>query len=142
MRGVKATGHNSLLHDRDGSVYLVNHARPEGPGGRPFIQIRRLLIADDGRVLVWPLTYDGQPMESVAVLPERWQMVYHSRLNNGVTYSRSATAEQGQMAWDGDRLRMTLFFKDWDGFVYRQGEKTACTLISPDGEALWGIAEE
>ena len=141
MSGVKATGHNSLLHDRDGSVYLVNHARPEGPGGRPFIQIRRLLIADDGRVLVWPLTYDGQPMESVAALPKRWQMVYHSRLNNGVTYSRSVTAEQGQMAWEGDRLRMTLFFKDWDGFVYRQGEKTACTLISPDGEALWGIAE-
>lgn len=139
MEGVKATGHNSLLHDRDGSVYLVNHARPEGPKGRPFIQIRRLLMAEDGRVLAWPLTYDGQPLTNAGELPRRWQVVYHSRLNNGVVYSRSVSADQAQAVRQDDRLKMTLFSKEWEGFIYRQGERIACTLLSPDGESLWGI---
>lgn len=141
MTGVKATGHNSLLHDRDGSVYLVNHARPEGPGGRPFIQIRRLLAADDGRMLAWPLLYDGQKLTQVGKAPQRWQMVYHSRLNNGVVYSVPVTLEQAQAVQQGERLRMKLFCKEWDGYVFRQGDRTACTLLSPDGEALWGIAD-
>ena len=42
---------------------------------------------------------------------------------------------------EGEKLRLTLFCKEWEGYVYRQGEKVACTLRSPDGEALWGVAE-
>ncbi|MBE5814750.1 MAG: arabinan endo-1,5-alpha-L-arabinosidase [Clostridiales bacterium] len=141
MPGVKATGHNSLLHDRDGSVYLVNHARPEGKGGRPFLQIRRLLVNEEGRVLAWPLYYDGAPLAPAETLPERWQVVYLSRPNNGVTYSIGTTAQQAQMHREGEQLTLTLFGTEWSGFIYRQGGRIACTLLSPEGESLWGIAE-
>ncbi len=142
MPGVKATGHNSLLHHRDGHVYLVNHARPEGKGGRPFLQIRRLLFLEDGRALAWPLCYDGEPLEAAPQLPEHWQVVYHSRLNNGVNYSIGVTAAQAQAERQGDCITMELFGIRWQGFVYRHSGRVACTLLSPEGESLWGIADD
>lgn len=140
LQGVKATGHSSLLHDRDGSVYVVHHARPEGRMGPPFLQIRRLLFAADGRAMAWPLTY-GAPLTPAEVLPERWRMVYLSRCNSDVVYGRPVTLAQAEAVREGDGIRMKLFCKEWEGVAYRQGERVACTLLSGDGEALWGVAE-
>jgi len=140
LSGVKATGHSSLLHDRDGSVYLVHHARPEGRMGPPFLQIRRLLFAADGRALAWPLTV-GDPLMAAEELPEKWRMVYLSRCNSDVVYGRPVTLAQAQAVREGDTIRMQLFCKEWSGVVYRQGDRIACTLLSRDGEALWGVAE-
>ncbi len=140
--GTKATGHNSLMTDpRDGSLYMVHHARPEGPMGRPFLQIRRLFFGPDGRVMAWPLPYDGQPILPAGELPQRWRMVHLSRNNCGVVYGHPVTLERAKAVREGDTLRMTLFCKEWTGLVYHQGEQIACTLISPDGESLWGVAE-
>lgn len=138
--GVKATGHSSLLHDRDGSVYVVHHARPEGRMGPPFLQIRRLLFGQDGRAMAWPLTY-GEPLVQAGELPEKWRMVYLSLCNSDVVYGRPVTLAQAEAVREGDRLRMKLFCKEWEGLVYRQGDRIACTLLSKDGEALWGVAE-
>lgn len=140
LSGVKATGHNSLLHDRDGSVYVVHHARPEGRMGPPFLQVRRLLMAPDGRAMAWPLTGTA-PLTPAESLPERWRMVYLSRCNSDVVYGRQVTLAQAEAARKGDTLRMKLFCKEWEGCVYQQGGRAACTLLSKDGEALWGVAE-
>lgn len=141
LDGVKATGHNSLLHDRNGSVYVVHHARPEGRKGPPFLQVRRLLMAADGRAMTWPLTRDEHPLTSADELPGRWRMVYLSRCNSDVVYGRPVTLTQAGAVREGDQIRMTLFCKEWEGYMYRQGERVACTLLSGDGEALWGVAE-
>ncbi|MBQ7848556.1 MAG: arabinan endo-1,5-alpha-L-arabinosidase [Clostridia bacterium] len=138
--GVKATGHSSLLHDRDGSVYVVHHARPEGRMGPPFLQIRRLLFAPDGRAMAWPLTI-GEPLTQADELPDKWRMVYLSRCNSDVVYGRPVTLNQAEAVREGETLRMKLFCKEWEGVVYRQGDRIACTLLSKDGEALWGVAE-
>lgn len=140
LPGVMATGHNTLVQGPDG-LYIVHHARPEGDRRQPFIQERRLLFWEDGRCMAWPLTYDAHPLEAVAVLPEKWRMVHLSRPNWGVVYGRQVTMAQAQAVHEGSKLRMTLFCKEWEGYVYRQGERTACSLISKDGEALWGVAE-
>ena len=100
------------------------------------------MFLEDGRVLAWPLTYDGHPLVPADTLPERWRMVYLSRANRGVVYGRPVTLGQAQEVHQGDRIRMQLFFKEWEGYAYRQGPHVACTLISSDGEALWGVAEE
>lgn len=139
--GVKATGHNSLLHDRDGSVYVVHHARPEGRMGPPFLQVRRLLMTGGGRAMAWPLTGNA-PLTPANELPKRWRMVYLSRCNSDVVYGRPVTLSQAEAVRDGDAIRMKLFCKDWEGVVYRQGGHIACTLLSRDGEALWGVAEQ
>lgn len=140
LPGVMAPGHNSLLQDATG-LYVVHHARPEGDRRRPFLQIRRLLFAEDGRALAWPLTRDANPLTAADALPERWRFVYLCRHNTGVVYGRQVRLADAQPVREGDKLRLTLFCKGWAGFVYRQGERTACTLLSADGEALWGVAE-
>lgn len=140
LPGVMATGHNSLLQDSTG-LYLVHHARPEGDRRRPFLQVRRLLLNEEGRALAWPLTRDGHPLEPVDALPARWRMVYLCRYNSGVVYGRPVDIAAAQPVHKGEKLRLTLFCKEWEGYVFRQGDRIACTLISPDGEALWGVAE-
>ena len=141
FEGVKATGHNSLFHDKDGSVYIVNHARPEGVRTRPFLQIRRLFMNKDGKPMVWPLEYDGKPIKSAGALQEKWKFVHQSRFNNGVVYGISKSLTETNAAREGDEITLSLFKKDWKGYVYAQGTVTAMTLISDDGEALWGIQE-
>lgn len=141
MEGVKATGHNSLLHMKDGSIYIVNHARPEGKGGRPFIQIRRLFLDENGKALIWPLEYSGEEIKSADTLKERWKFIHQSRFNNGVVYAVSKAIQDVNAHRLGDWISLSLFQKNWMGYVYRQGEICAMTLISEDGEALWGIEE-
>ena len=140
LPGVMATGHNSLMQDATG-LYIVHHARPEGDRRRPFLQVRRLFLNDDGRALAWPLPRDEHPLEQVDILPEKWHFVYLCRYNTGVVYGRPVSIADAAPVHVGEKLRLTLFCKDWEGYVYRQGDRIACTLISPDGEALWGVAE-
>jgi len=140
LPGVMATGHNTLMADATG-LYIVHHARPEGDRQRPFLQIRRLLMAQDGRPLAWPIERDVHPLQKVAQLPEKWRFVYLCRYNTGVVYGRPVDIAGANPVHEGEALRLTLFCKEWEGFVYRQGERIACTLRSADGEALWGVAE-
>ena len=140
LPGVMATGHNSLMQD-DTGLYIVHHARPEGDRRRPFLQVRRLFLREDGRALSWPLTRDANALETVDTLPEKWRFVYLCRYNTGVVYGRPVRIADAEPVHEDEKLRLTLFCKDWEGYVYRQGDRIACTLISSDGEALWGVAE-
>ena len=140
LPGVMATGHNSLMQD-DTGLYIVHHARPEGDRRRPFLQVRRLFLNDAGRALAWPLTRDANALEPVDTLPEKWRFVYLCRYNTGVVYGRPVRIADAEPVHEDEKLRLTLFCKDWEGYVYRQGDRIACTLISSDGEALWGVAE-
>ena len=138
---VMATGHNSLMRKGD-ELYLVHHARPEGDERRPFLQVRRLFFGEDGRVMAWPLTYTGEALTAPAATPKRWRLVYLNRLNHGVVYGVSLSAEEAKVTVEGDRIEMEAFCKTWRGRIASQGAMTACTLLSEDGEALWGVAEE
>ncbi len=140
LPGVMATGHNSLMQDATG-MYIVHHARPEGDRRRPFLQVRRLLLDADGHALAWPLTRDGNALEAVDALPGKWRFVYLCRYNTGVVYGRPVDIASANPVHEGEKLTLTLFCKEWTGFVSRQGEQIACTLRSQDGEALWGVAE-
>ena len=140
LPGVMATGHNSLMQDHRG-LWVVHHARPEGDRRRPFLQVRQLLLAEDGRALAWPLTRDEHDLTPVDALPDKWRFVYLCRYNSGVVYGRPVDIATASPVHDGTHLSLTLFCKGWEGFVFRQGERIACSLLSPDGEALWGVAE-
>lgn len=136
-----ATGHNSLT-TIGGEPYVVHHARPEGDEKHPFLQIRRLFFDGEGKALAWPLTYTGEPVTDPERLPACWRLIHLSRENHGVVYAVRMTAAEAQARTDGRAIAMHAFGKDWRGVVAQQGAFTACTLRSPDGESLWGIAEE
>ena len=138
--GIMATGHNSLVQLPSG-LHMVHHCRPEGDVRHPFLQVRRLFFSPDRRILAWPLAYDGQPIEAAPELPQKWRAVYLSRHNAGVVYGRSVTSEQAKLTREGDIVRAELFHLSWEGYVYRQGDTVACTLISEKGESLWMVGE-
>ena len=71
----------------------------------------------------------------------RWRLVYLNRLNHGVVYGVRYDAEAVKATLSDDQITMEAFGKGWHGHVAKQGSMTACTLLSRDGEALWGIAE-
>ncbi len=91
--------------------------------------------------MVWPLEYDGKPIESAGEIGENWKFVYQSRFNNGVVYGISKELSVACAQRRADEISLTLFQKEWNGVVYRQGENVAMTLRSEDGETLWGIQE-
>ena len=140
LPGVMATGHNSLTRI-DGELHVVHHARPEGDEKHPFLQIRRLFFGEDGRAMAWPLPYSGERLTVADTAPERWHLAYLCRDNRGVAYAVTFTAEEAQARIEGDTVTMRAFGKDWRGVIARQGARIACTLLSPDGEALWGVAD-
>lgn len=140
LPGVMATGHNSLMQDHRG-LWIVHHARPEGDRRRPFLQVRQLLFTEQGHALAWPLTRDEHALEPMDTLPDKWRFVYLCRYNTGVVYGRQVGIATAEPIHEGSTLRLSLFCKEWEGFVYRQGDRIACTLHSPDGEALWAVAE-
>jgi len=138
--GIMATGHNSLMQLPSG-LHMVHHCRPEGDVRHPFLQVRRLFWSQDRRLLAWPLSYDGNPIESAPETPQKWRAIYLSRHNAGVVYGRPVTAEQAKLTREGDTVRAELFHMTWEGYIYRQGKDIACTLISEKGESLWLMAE-
>lgn len=141
LPGVMATGHNSLMRLGD-ELYMAHHARPEGDERHPFLQLRRLFFDTDGHVLAWPLVYTGEQPVPADKAPEKWRLIHLSRDNHGVVYGVNMTAREAEAEISGADIRMHAFCKPWRGFVFRQGVYVACTLRSPDGEALWGVADE
>ena len=137
---IMATGHNSVARIGD-ELYVVHHARPEGDEKHPFLQIRQLLFDENGRAMAWPLTYTGESLTPLSDAPERWRLVYLNRLNHGVVYGVSVSAQEVETRLADGTISMQAFGKAWHGHAARQGSFTACTLRSKDGEALWGIAE-
>lgn len=142
LPGVMATGHNTVLIHPEG-MHLVHHARPEGDHRRAFLQIRRLLTAEDGRLMAWPLPIEeGNLSDASAILPQKWKMVYLNRLNAGVVYGVTRTLAQMEAERHGNALTLHAFGQEWAGEVHTQGKWVVCSLISEGGEALWGVAEE
>ncbi len=136
--GIMATGHNSVMKT-GGETYMVHHARPEYDVKHPFLQIRRLLFDDSGRVYASPVPYNGKQILPCEQLPENWNIVYLCRLNMGVTYSVYASKEQLSMELQKGQLYAKAFGKNWKGQVWKQGEQYVFSMLSDDGETLWGI---
>lgn len=66
-QGWFACGHNSVLH-RDGSWYMLHHARPEYGRTWAYLHVRTLVWTEDGWPVVSPLLYSG---ETVQAIPKR-----------------------------------------------------------------------
>lgn len=64
-----APGHNSVLHDKDGSWYLVCHIREKNFTGKPepsTMQVRKLFWTEDGWPLVSAQPYSGEKDQTIA----------------------------------------------------------------------------
>lgn len=91
-KGFMAPGHNSVLHDFDGSWYLVNHIRPYNfvIGDIPVMQVRKMLWTNDGWPVVSPCVYSGemvQPAKADMISGRYEKVVFAPTVPQNVTNS-------------------------------------------------------
>ena len=62
--------------------------------GPPFLQVRQLLMAPDGRAMAWPLPREYGRLTTAPELPQKWRAVYLSRHNAGVVKHPAVRIEE------------------------------------------------
>lgn len=118
-----APGHNSVLHDKDGSWYLVCHIREKNFRNTPepsTMQIRKIFWTEDGWPLVSAEPYSGEteqmiPEEELIGLYERINLVSSlpQGIQSAVPMKLGAKAYyeccsiQGSWDYDGKTLRIS-----------------------------------
>ncbi len=136
--GVMAPGHCSVMPFHEG-LMLVHHARPEGDVKHPFMQLRRMFFTKQGKLLAWPLPYDGAEIAPAESLPQKLALIRLDRDNNGVTYGRHIGKETCCLRFSDEGVSMDVYGKHYEGVAGRQNGRFGCTLVSQDGECLWGV---
>ncbi len=154
-----APGHNSVLHDQDGSWYLVCHIREKNFRNKPepsTMQVRRIYWSEDGWPMLSPEPYSGEirqdiPAESLNGLYERINMV--SSLPQGIQTAvpmklgakgyYECCSIQGTWSYDGRALSIAYGPHQEKAYVtavwdHEKNQPTiALTGISGDGVQFW-----
>ena len=149
-----APGHNSVLHDKDGSWYLVCHIREKNFRNQPepsTMQVRKIFWTPDGWPVLSAEPYSGeieQTIEKEALfglyerinlvpsLPQGIQTAVPMKLAGGDYYE--CCSIQGVWQYDGDMLSITYGPNKEKAFVSAvwDAEKNQPTI------ALTGISEK
>lgn len=76
-------GHNSVLVDDDGTIYLVYHTRFSGSGEKHEVRVRELLTTSDGWLVAAPYEYTGTKADQqgydAADLTGDYELVTHDK---------------------------------------------------------------
>ena len=64
--GYAAEGHNSVLVDDDGGIYLVYHARSTDGTEGHSVRVHQMFVTEDGWLTVAPFEYSGESLSSVS----------------------------------------------------------------------------
>ena len=161
--GYMAPGHNSVLHDKDGNWYLVNHIRQKeyiGDWLEPStMQIRKMYWSESGWPVVAPEPYAGEivqdiPLEKVLgkyeritltkTLPQGIQTGVPMKLDRGCygDYYECCSI-QGTWKYEGYKLTISYGPHTEEAFVTAvwDAERNCQTIgicgISEDGVPFW-----
>ena len=161
--GYMAPGHNSVLHDKDGNWYLVNHIRQKeyiGDWLEPStMQIRKMYWSESGWPVVAPEPYAGEivqdiPLEKVLgkyeritltkTLPQGIQTGVPMKLDRGCygDYYECCSI-QGTWKYEGHKLTISYGPHTEEAFVTAvwDAERNCQTIgicgISEDGVPFW-----
>ncbi len=119
-----APGHNSVLHDKDGSWYLVCHIREKNFTGVPEIstmQVRKMYWTDDGWPFLSPEPYSGEidqeipkdllegryeRINLISALPQGIQTAVPMKLEDENDYYECCSI-QGKWSYENNRVTIT-----------------------------------
>ncbi|GHU82244.1 hypothetical protein FACS1894196_0260 [Clostridia bacterium] len=153
QQAYKSPGHNSAIYDEGGGRYfLIFHTRFSALGDEFRVRTHQFWFNEAQWPVVSPLRYAGDPPESGETPVGRYRLVLHGRdINKSQHLSKVAELnEDGSIsgAYTGTWRAnggITLDGVEYQG-VFRRGYDmeraewvTVLTMLSPDGEALWGI---
>lgn len=84
-KALKAAGHNSILLDDDGERYLVHHQRFDNSGEYHEVRVHKLLLNEDGWLIVAPYEYNGEKESDTAYdlskVIGNYQFINHGKSN-------------------------------------------------------------
>ncbi|GHV28402.1 extracellular endo-alpha-(1-_5)-L-arabinanase 2 [Clostridia bacterium] len=153
QQAYKSPGHNSAIYDADtGRYFLIFHTRFSALGDEFRDRVHQFWFNEDQWPVVSPLRYAGDSPDSEETLAGSYRLVLHGQdINKSQHPSKVAELNaDGTIsgayvgAWSADG-RITLDSIEYQG-VFERGfdmERSewvvVLTLLSADGEALWGI---
>ena len=159
-RGCMAPGHNSVLQDDDGSLYMVCHQRFEGCGDWHEPRVRQLYRTADGWLTLSPYQMPGhaEPVtELTADAAEgTWDLLCHGLDISGEIHRPAAvicTAAGELTGEDGGRGRLICAENGWTGLEWQgrsyngacfqaeneSGERVLCVSAVGGNESIWMV---
>ena len=152
---VRSPGHNSVFYDEElGKWFLFHHARFAKTGEQYRLQARELYFNQDGWPVISPVRYTPET-ETDIEMTGSFKVLSHERdvnpvehVSEEVQFNADGTfsgARNGTYEWSGNSLTLNMDGLTWRGHVgvgyddEQDADTTCFTLLSEDGEALWGI---
>ena len=84
-KALKAAGHNSVLLDDDGERYLIHHQRFDNSGEYHEVRVHKLLLSEDGWLIVAPYEYNGEKESDIpydlSEVMGNYQFINHGNSN-------------------------------------------------------------
>ena len=149
----KSPGHNSALYDPDARrYYLIFHTRFSALGDEFRVRVHEFWMNGEGWPVVAPLRYSGEAPALPTELAGEYRILLHGQDVNifqhrsvPVTLNPDGTLSgEGSGAWSREGV-VTLEGTSYEGrfaMGYDREQEAwvpTLTLLSPQGEALWGI---
>lgn len=148
----KSPGHNSAFYDEtSGRYFLIFHTRFSALGDEFRDRVHEFWMSEEGWPLVSPLRYAGPGEEPESGLDGRWRLLEHEKdINRYQHRSREVMFEingtiTGAAEGNWTEKSITLNGKSYTGCfsigwdAERKQWVRTLTMLSEDGEALWGI---
>lgn len=164
--GYCAEGHNSVLVDDDGKIYLVYHTRSTTWGDGHQVRVHQMFVAENGELVAAPFEYRGETLSSSAYSKDevvgKYNIIFHENtdytklecndeieitLNADGTIDSEKRAYRGTWSMSSTSPYITITFKgmeDMQGVLVKQkmeglNYETLCfTAISTYKVPLWG----
>lgn len=147
--GFYAPGHNSVLVDGD-ALYIVHHTRIVGqPHYRFLMQVRRMMLNENGWPMVMPMVYQGETQKSVNPLPEgEYELIFLGvdnnaepkesvpvTLGNGIV-AGSAVGDYALTAEGHVHLNLQGVFYTGEA-LWQNADTLMISAMSENGQCVW-----
>lgn len=159
-RGYVSPGHNSAIYEEEsGKYFLIFHTRFEKMGESHKVRVHQMYFNEDGWPVVSPYRYAG---ETIGVYTKKelagpYKLINHGRdisadikeSQSVILYSNGRLSGDREGKWklkDGNNMEITIGEKTYRGVFSKAydefGKKYVMTftVLSKDGEAVWGSA--
>jgi len=160
-----AQGHNSVLVDDDGSIYLFNHVRGQSSNGHQ-VYVHQLYVNEDGWLVAGVYEYSGETLADSYTMSEvagTYEFVYHdptlnwngtSGMVSNVLITLSSDGKvtcadnasySGTWSLDGSAITLTLSSGVYKGYVIEQAnelatrDQTMTFTVAGENVTFWGI---
>lgn len=101
----KAQGHNSVLMDEDGKLYVIYHNKFDDAYGFHEVRVHQLIINEDGWPVATPYEYTGESLSpyghTTAAVTGEYEFIFH-KLNQTIVADQVTSGTNAEVAYSQD----------------------------------------